>query len=151
MGHLRYEPLAIAPFAPLASIAVPSRLYFEKSIEKPFNGLRVAVKDIFDLKGVKTAGSSRSYNQLYPPRDKSATAVEMLIEKGAIIVGKTKTTTFADREIPTTDWIDTHAPFNPRGDGYLVPGGSSAGSGSALSSYDWLDFAIGTDSKYHLA
>ncbi len=100
------------------------------------------------MKGVKTAGSSRSYRELYAPSTNSASSIQRLIDLGAIIVGKTKTTTFADREIPTGDWIDTHAPFNPRGDGYLVPGGSSAGSGSALASYDWLDFAIGTDSKF---
>jgi hypothetical protein len=35
--------------------------------------------------------------------------------------------------------------FNPRGDGYQDPGVSSAGSGAATASYDWVDVAIGTD------
>lgn len=84
------------------------------------NGLRVAIKDICDLKGVKTAGSSRSHNQFYSARMKSASNVQKLIDLGAVVVGKTKITTFADREIPTGDWIDTHAPFNPRDFDHLV-------------------------------
>jgi len=35
--------------------------------------------------------------------------------------------------------------WNPRGDGALNTGGSSIGSGSAVSSYDWMDFAVGAD------
>jgi Asp-tRNA(Asn)/Glu-tRNA(Gln) amidotransferase A subunit family amidase len=35
--------------------------------------------------------------------------------------------------------------FNPRGDGYQDPGVSSAGSGAATASYNWVDVAIGTD------
>lgn len=58
---------------------------------------------------------------------------------------------FADAEDPTGDFIDFHAPFNPRGDGYRSPGGSSFGAGAAAGAYGWLDFAVGTDSKsfYH--
>ena len=44
-----------------------------------------------------------------------------------------------------TEAIDFPAPFNPRGDGYQSPAGSSSGSASAIAAYDWLDFAIGTD------
>jgi Asp-tRNA(Asn)/Glu-tRNA(Gln) amidotransferase A subunit family amidase len=72
--------------------------------------------------------------------------VQKLIDCGAIIVGKTKLSEFADAEDPTGDWVDYHCPFNPRGDGYLNPGGSSVGSGAAIAAYDWLDIAIGTDS-----
>ncbi|TAQ84798.1 hypothetical protein B7494_g6878 [Chlorociboria aeruginascens] len=132
MKKWKHVPLDVSVFAPANT---------------PLNGLRIAVKDIYDLKGFKTAGSSRSYNQLYPMRAKSASSVQKLIDLGAVIVGKTKTTTFADREIPTGDWIDTHAPFNPRGDGYLVPGGSTSSGGAALASYEWLDIAIGTDTS----
>ena len=64
-----------------------------------------------------------------------------------MIVGKTKTTQFADSEWPTGDWVDYHAPFNPVADGYQGTSGSSAGSAAAVAAYPWLDFAIGTDSK----
>lgn len=66
---------------------------------------------------------------------------------GFVIVGKLKTTQFADSEWPTCDWVDYLGPFNPRWDGYLAPSGSSAGSVSAVSSYRWLDYSIGTDSE----
>ena len=111
------------------------------------NGHRIAIKDIYDLNGVRTAASNLAYRDLYLPRRKSANAVQRLIDAGAIIVGKTKTTTFADRELATQDSIDTHSPFNPRGDGYIWGGGSSTGSAVAVAAYDWLDFAIGSDSE----
>jgi hypothetical protein len=40
---------------------------------------------------------------------------------------------------------DYHAPFNPRGDGYQSPAGSSSGSAAAIAAYDWLDFTIAED------
>ncbi|KAI8946022.1 putative glutamyl-tRNA amidotransferase subunit A [Xylaria longipes] len=127
------------------SVAVPSRLYHTKTKEKPYAGLRVAVKDIIDLKGLKTGASSRAYTELYPVKDASSGTVQRLIELGFVFVGKLKTTQFADSEWPTCDWVDYQGPFNPRGDGYLTPSGSSAGSASAVSSYTWLDFSLGTD------
>ncbi|KAK4671659.1 hypothetical protein QC764_0097500 [Podospora pseudoanserina] len=128
------------------TIAVPSRLYFKRTKEKPYAGLRLAIKDNIDLKGLKTGASSRAYTSLYPPRKHSAEIVQRLLELGFVIVGKAKTTQFADSEWPTSDWVDYHAPFNPRGDGYLTTSGSSAGSAAAVASYPWLDFALGTDS-----
>lgn len=127
------------------TIAVPSRLYFKRTKEKPYAGLRLAIKDNIDLKGLKTGASSRAYTSLYPPRNHSAEIVQRLLELGFVIVGKAKTTQFADSEWPTSDWVDYHAPFNPRGDGYLTTSGSSAGSAAAVASYPWLDFALGTD------
>ncbi len=129
------------------TVAVPSRLSYTKTNSQPYAGLRLAVKDIMDLKGLKTGASSRAYTSLYPVRPESAEIVQHLIDLGFVIVGKLKTTQFADSEWPTADWVDYHAPFNPRGDGYLTTSGSSAGSAAAVASYDWLDFSLGTDSK----
>lgn len=75
----------------------------------------------------------------------TAVAVQRLIDLGGIIIGKTRTSQFANGESPTIDWVDYHDPFNPRGDGYQDPSSSSAGAGSAESSYDWVDFNIGSD------
>jgi Asp-tRNA(Asn)/Glu-tRNA(Gln) amidotransferase A subunit family amidase len=55
-----------------------------------------------------------------------------------VIVGKLKTTQFADSEWPTCDYIDYHAPSNPRADGYQTTSGSSCGSAAAVASYEWL-------------
>ncbi|KAH7072493.1 amidase signature domain-containing protein [Paraphoma chrysanthemicola] len=70
---------------------------------------------------------------------------------GAVIIGKTKTTQFALGERPTADYVDQLAPFNPRGDGYQHPQGSSAGTGAGLASYDWMDIATGSDTGGSLA
>ena len=131
-------------------MAVPSRHYFERNKEKPLNGVRIAIKDIYDLNGVRTAASNRAFRDVYPARKRTANVIQRLIDDGAIIVGKTKTTTFADRELATQDWIDTHSPFNPRGDGYIWGGGSSTGSATAIAAYNWLDYAIASDSEISL-
>lgn len=109
--------------------------------------MRVAIKDNIDLHGVKTSGASKAHFELYPPAECSAPAAARLIELGAIIVGKTAMSQFADAEDPTGDYVDFHCPFNPRGDRYRTPGGSSSGAGAAVAGYEWLDFTIGTDSK----
>ncbi|CAG9984813.1 unnamed protein product [Clonostachys byssicola] len=127
------------------TVAVPSRLYYSKTDEKPFSGIRIAVKDIIDLKGLKTGASSRAFTALYPVKEETAETVQHLLDLGFVIVGKLKSTQFADSEWPTCDYVDYHGPFNPRGDGYLTPSGSSSGSASAVATYPWLDFALGTD------
>ncbi|KAI8623965.1 amidase signature domain-containing protein [Xylariaceae sp. FL1651] len=126
-------------------IPVPSKLHFPKTPDKPYNGLRVTVKDIIDLKGVKTAAQSRSYEKLYPPRSRNAYIVSRLIDLGAVIIGKTKCTQFASSDQPTADWVDYRCSWNPGGDGYLSPRGSSTGTCVALAGYDWVELGIGSD------
>ncbi|KAK4178917.1 amidase signature domain-containing protein [Triangularia setosa] len=128
-------------------VPVPSRLYFPKTKQKPLNGMRVTIKDIIDLEGVKTTGQSRSYEKLYGPRSRTAAFVAKLIKYGAIIIGKTKCTQFASSDQPTADWVEYHCPWNPRGDGYLSPRGSSTGTCVAVAGYHWCDFGIGSDSR----
>ncbi|CAG7975139.1 unnamed protein product [Penicillium salamii] len=127
------------------TLGVPSRLYFTPTEEKPLAGLRIAIKDTQDVRGVKTTGSSRSYARLYGPREKSATGVQRLLDHGAIVIGKLKSTQFGESEWATSDWVDYHAPWNPRADGYQTPSASSSGSGAAAAAYDWLDLSTGTD------
>jgi Asp-tRNA(Asn)/Glu-tRNA(Gln) amidotransferase A subunit family amidase len=128
------------------SIAVPSRLYYPAPTDdKPLSGKRLGVKDIYNLKGVRTSGGNRAYRDLVNPAPESAAALQKLIDMGAVVIGKTKTTQFALGERPTADYVDQLAPFNPRGDGYQHPQGSSAGSGAGLASYDWMDIATASD------
>lgn len=143
----RYQPLPLSDGRRLV-IGVPSRLYSVPSPEKPLNGLRVSVKDNIDLAGVKTTLSSRSWEELYPPVNKTAPLLDKMLSLGATIVGKTKLSQFAEVEIPTSDWVDFHCPFNPRGDGYLSPEGSTSGGAVALAAYEWLDISIGSDSTF---
>lgn len=82
--------------------------------------MRIAIKDNSDLKGVRTSAGNRAFQELYPPKDRSATCVEQLLAAGVVIVGKTKTVQFTSCEM-ARDWIDYQAYFSPRGDGYLDP------------------------------
>ena len=109
------------------AVAVPSRLYYTKTPEKPLAGVRMGVKDIFDVRGLKTSNGNRAWYGLYPAANRTAIAVQNLIDAGAVVVGKMKTSQFANGETATADWVDYHAPFNPRGDGYQDPSSSSAG------------------------
>lgn len=131
-----------------AAIPVPSRLYYAKASKcSPLPGKRFVLKDIYHLKGLRTGAASRAYYELYGLQNASAPSVQRLIDQGAVVVGKVKTSQFANGENPTADWIEVLPPFNPRGDGWQYPSSSSAGSGVAVAAYDWVDFAIGTDTS----
>jgi Asp-tRNA(Asn)/Glu-tRNA(Gln) amidotransferase A subunit family amidase len=84
---------------------------------------------------------------LYPPKEKNAACVETFLKAGAIIVGKVKLQAMIMREEPL-ECVEFTAPFNPRADGYQVPSGSSHASAAGISSYDWLEFSIGSDSTF---
>ncbi|KAL1582067.1 hypothetical protein WHR41_09133 [Cladosporium halotolerans] len=127
------------------SIAVPSRLYSSVTAEKPLAGLRFGVKDIFHVKGVATSGGNRAYFYHSGAQNATGPAVQRLIDLGAVLVGKMGTVQFANGDRPTADWVDLHAPFNPRGDGYQNPSGSSTGPGVGIGAYEWLDLAVGSD------
>ncbi|KAI9367285.1 amidase signature domain-containing protein [Aspergillus egyptiacus] len=142
----RFQTLsAHAPSAGSLTIGVPSRLYFTPSKEKPLAGVRIGVKDMFEIAGMKISNGNRAWYGLYPPANRTSTAIQNLIDAGAVIVGLQKLSQFANGETPTADWVDYHAPFNPRGDGYQDTASSSAGAGSSIGSYEWLDVAVGSD------
>jgi aspartyl-tRNA(Asn)/glutamyl-tRNA(Gln) amidotransferase subunit A len=101
----------------------------------PLHGIPIAVKDIIDVKGVRTTCGSKVRVDYFPPVD--ATVVERLKASGAIIIGKAVTHEFAfDVFSPPT-----HNPW----DLSRIPGGSSGGSGAAVAAGMCLG-AIGTDS-----
>ena len=127
------------------AVAVPSRLYYVKTVAQPLAGIRLGVKDIYDVAGVHTSNGNRAWYHLYPTANTSALPIQRLMDAGAIIVGKMKSSQFANGEEATEDWVDYHSPFNPRGDGYQDPGSSSSGPGAAEGSYPWLDLTIGSD------
>jgi hypothetical protein len=130
------------------AVAVPSRLYYSKTVEKPLAGVRLGVKDIYDIAGLRTSNGNRAWYHLYPPANVTGPAVQSLIDAGAIVVGKMKTSQFANGEAATADWVDYHSPFNPRGDGYQDPSSSSSGPGAGEGAYPWLDISIG---RYNMA
>lgn len=127
------------------TIGVPSRVYYTKTAEKPLAGVRIGIQDIYVVAGVRPSFGNRAFHNIYMAGNASATAVQRLIDAGAQIVGLQKTSQFASGERATSEWVDYHAPFNPRGDGYQDSSSSSAGAGSSIASYEWLDLALGTD------
>ncbi|KAJ6004591.1 hypothetical protein N7540_012960 [Penicillium herquei] len=127
------------------TIGVPSRLYYTKTVKQPLAGVRLGVKDLYDINGVKTGCGNRAYYETYNAANTTGPAIQSLIDAGAVIVGKMKTSQFANGETATDDWVDYHSPFNARGDGYQDPSSSSSGPGSGIGAYPWLDIAIGSD------
>ncbi|KAH7309059.1 glutamyl-tRNA amidotransferase [Stachybotrys elegans] len=141
-----FQPLsAHIPASDAQTIGVPSRLYFTRTPEKPLAGVRVGVKEIYDLAGLKKSNGNRAWWRLYPPAEATAPAIQNLIDAGAVIVGYQKTSQFANGESPTADWVDFMAPYNPRGDAYNSPSSSSSGAGASVGAYEWLDIAVGSD------
>ncbi|KAF2653457.1 amidase [Lophiostoma macrostomum CBS 122681] len=127
-------------------VIVPSRCYFNPSPSRPLDGIRISVKDSIDIAGHKTTLCNRAWMDLYPRKEKHAACVETFLKAGAIIVGKVKLQAMIMREEPL-ECVEFTAPFNPRADGYQVPSGSSHASAAGISSYDWLDFSIGSDTN----
>lgn len=109
-------------------------------------GTRLAVKDLFQLEGQKNSLCSRAYHEVCPPAEKTSSSISTLMDAGANVVGFTKLSSLISREEPL-EAVDFQTAFNPRGDGYQSPAGSSSGSAVAVAAYDWIDFAIGTDTS----
>ncbi|PWY85828.1 amidase signature enzyme [Aspergillus sclerotioniger CBS 115572] len=135
-------------------IAVPARSYsikwpsistqIEDDSDSVLRGMRVSVKDNVHINGTRTTLGNRAYLETYPAQEHNAEVVSRLIKAGAHIVGKNHLSCLAMMEHPTQS-ADFQAPFNPRGDGYLLTGGSSTGSAAAVAAYDWLDTSICSD------
>lgn len=141
-GSFKPFPVNLARYQdPL--IPVPSRIY-SWSDDRPFAGFRIAVKDLYDMKGLQTAGGSRAWAEITPTANGTAPAIQRLIDLGAHLVGKQKTAQFASGANPW-DWYDVQYPFNPRGDEWLTCSASSSGAGCSMAAYGWLDHAIGSD------
>ena len=109
------------------------------SLRGPLDGIPIGVKDLYDTAGVVTAAGTAAFSERVPTED--ATAVRLLREAGAVILGKTNTHELAMGG--TTNNIHYGATHNPW---HLdrVPGGSSGGSGAALAAGQCLG-ALGTD------
>jgi len=107
---------------------------------------RVAIKDNFQIRGTRTSLGNRAYYETCPVQESTAEVVTRMLNAGAHIVGKAHLSSFAMMEHPTQS-VDYQAPFNPRGDGYLITRGSSGGSAAAVAAYEWIDISVCSDSK----
>ncbi len=109
--------------------------------EGPLKGLTFAVKDIIDVAGVVTGAGNPDWFASHEPAPRHAAAVQLLLDAGADLVGKTITEEFAYGLIGENYHYGT--PVNPRAEG-CIPGGSSSGSASVVAC-EQADFALGTD------
>ena len=105
------------------------------------NGLRLAVKDVFDVAGHITGCGSPDWQRTHAPAGATASTISRLLAAGATLVGKTVTDELAYSLNGENHHYGT--PANPRAPG-RIPGGSSSGSASAVAA-DLADIAIGTD------
>ncbi|KAG6811912.1 hypothetical protein H0H92_005310 [Tricholoma furcatifolium] len=126
-------------------IPVPSRIALVGR-GLPLSGTLFALKDIFDAKGLPTGAGSLAYARTYPPADTTAPSIQRLLDLGATMIGKTRTSQFAHGAQPW-EYEDIPYSWNPRADGYLTASASSSGSACAIAGYDWLDFTVGSDTR----
>jgi len=98
--------------------------------EKPgvLHGVPIAVKDLEVTKDLRTTLGSTFFKNWIPDYD--SVAVERLRATGAVIIGKTNTPEFGNREETFTDIAATcNNPWDPT----RMPGGSSGGTASAIA------------------
>ncbi len=105
----------------------------------PLHGIPIAVKDVFETRGVRTTCGSALFKDNVPNRD--AAVVEKLAAAGAVLIGKTGMHELAYGV--TSNNPHFGAVRNPR-DPDRIPGGSSGGSGAAVAA-DMVFMAMGSD------
>ena len=127
------EPMVRA-WAFLASDAALAlaRAFDRAGRKRMLGGVPFGLKDIFDAARMPATYGSPIYTGWWPPSDASAAALPKAA--GGILLGKTITTEFANRQPgPTSN------PHNPA----FTPGGSSSGSAAAVADF-MVPLAIGT-------
>jgi amidase len=105
------------------------------------SGLSFAAKDLFDVAGVPTGGGNHDWPAGRPIPTKHSWAVQILLDAGATLIGKTITDEVSLGILGENAFDGT--PINVRAPG-RVPGGSSSGSAAAVAA-GVCDTALGTD------
>ena len=126
------------------ALAIPPRSLRPTRVELPLLSMRMTIKDMFDLKGHRTGLGSRAYIDCAVASTSTAPCIKRLLDTGASLIGVTQLCALVGKTEPTQT-IDYEAPWNPRADGFQSPSGGSSGQASAMATYSWLDFAIGSD------
>jgi len=104
----------------------------------PLAGVPFAVKDNIDAAGMATTAACPGFSHV---PERSATAVQRLLDAGAVLIGKTNLDQFA------TGLVGSRSPYGACGGVYnrdYISGGSSSGSAVAVAA-GLVAFALGTD------
>lgn len=117
------------------------RFLIDGAARGPLQGLRFAVKDLFDVAGHATGAGNPAWLESHDHPVRSSPLVEQLLAAGATLVGKTLT----DELAYSINGDNAHygTPVNSAAPD-RVPGGSSSGSAAAVAAR-LCDFALGTD------
>jgi amidase len=109
----------------------------------PLRGLTFAAKDNFDIKGHVTGAGNPDWLRTHEAAASTAPAVQLLLDAGATLVGKTIMDELAFSL--NGENIQYGTPVNPAAP-ERIPGGSSSGSASATAGR-LVDFALGADTS----
>ena len=133
------DPALFIALRPTAeALAIAQRVEAAGVEGKPLFGVPFVVKDNIDVAGLPTTAACPAF--AYQP-EKSAFVVERLERAGAIVIGKTNLDQFA------TGLVGVRSPYGVPRNALrpdLVPGGSSAGSATAVGA-GLVPFSLGTD------
>src|SRR3984893_1467155 len=133
----------VTPFNHEASVTRNDAFIDYWPAPKGSHDLRLAVKDIIDLKGVVTTAGSEYFKKHSQPAVRDAACMAIAREKGVFIVGKTNLDEFAVGVTGMNEYFGIpRNRLSRRRD--LIPGGSSSGSAVAVQS-GMADVAFGTD------
>lgn len=112
--------------------------------EKGDTRLRLAIKDLIDVKGVVTTAGSEYLASNSQPATQDAACLRLARKRDVVIVGKTNLTEFAVTVSGRNKYYGTPVNFWD-GEHKAIPGGSSSGSAVAIQR-GLADVAFGTDS-----
>jgi amidase len=125
----------------LGAFCTHTHVEMEGASGGPLAGLTWAVKDIYDVAGQKTGFGNPDWLRTHDAATRTAPAVQLLLDAGAHLVGKTHTEEMAWSLTGENAHYGT--PVNVKAPGRL-PGGSSSGSAAAVAA-GLVDFALGSD------
>jgi len=112
-----------------------------QALQGSLAGWTFGVKDVFALAGHTSSAGNPDWLRTHSPAQYTSSAIERLLEAGAILQG----TTHTDELMYSLNGQNVHygTPINPQAED-RIPGGSSSGSAVAVAA-GIRDFAIGTD------
>jgi aspartyl-tRNA(Asn)/glutamyl-tRNA(Gln) amidotransferase subunit A len=117
---------------------------YQEGTNRKLEGIPFAIKDLFCTNGIRTTAGSKMLHNFVPTYE--STISKNIADHGTIMIGKTNMDEFAMGSSGTTSYFgSTISPWKAKDNSQdLVPGGSSAGSAAAVSSFSAMA-ALGSD------